>query len=172
MCCLAARWEITTRGRSRWPRRCCQSCEKGMLCLADRNFFGFELWNEARSTGADLLWRVKKNLRLPCEKRLPDGSYLSRIYPSERDWRHKTNGVVVRVIDYRLEGVADAEPIYRLVTTILDRDKPRPRNWRLSTTSAGRSRPRSMNSRRICGAPRSSCAARPRTWCARSSTAC
>ena len=27
----------------------------GMLCLADRNFFGFELWNEARSTGADLL---------------------------------------------------------------------------------------------------------------------
>ena len=26
----------------------------------------------------------------------------------------------VRVIEYRLEGVADAEPIYRLVTTILD----------------------------------------------------
>ena len=26
----------------------------------------------------------------------------------------------VRVIDYRLEGVADAEPLYRLVTTLLD----------------------------------------------------
>jgi IS4 transposase len=26
----------------------------------------------------------------------------------------------VRVIDYRLEGVTDAEPLYRLVTTILD----------------------------------------------------
>jgi len=26
----------------------------------------------------------------------------------------------VRVIEYRLEGVADAEPVYRLVTTILD----------------------------------------------------
>ena len=26
----------------------------------------------------------------------------------------------VRVIDYRLEGIADAEPIYRLVTTIFD----------------------------------------------------
>ena len=94
--------------------------EKGMLCLADRQFFGFELWNQARATGADLLWRVKKNLRLVCEKRLPDGSYLSRIYPSERDWRHKTNGVVVRVVEYRLEGVAGAEPIYRLVTSILD----------------------------------------------------
>jgi hypothetical protein len=94
--------------------------QQGMLCLADRNFFGFRLWNQARAQGADLLWRIKKNLRLAVEKRLPDGSYLSRIYPSERDWRHQTNGVVVRVIDYRLEGVTDAEPLYRLVTTILD----------------------------------------------------
>lgn len=93
---------------------------QGMLCLADRNFFGFELWKQAQATSADLLWRVKKNMRLACEKRLPDGSYLSHIYPSERDWRHKTNGSTVRVIDYQLEGVVDAEPIYRLVTTILD----------------------------------------------------
>lgn len=93
---------------------------EGMLCLADRQFFGFELWNQARATGAQLLWRIRKNLRLPCEKRLADGSYLSRIYPTERDRRHKTNGVVVRVIEYCLEGVADAEPIYRLITTILD----------------------------------------------------
>lgn len=96
---------------------------KGMLCLADRQFFGFELWKQAQATGADLLWRVKKNLRLECEKRLPDGSYLSRIYPSERDWRHKTRGIVVRVIDYWLDGVAGAEPIYRLVTTILNHEK-------------------------------------------------
>lgn len=94
-----------------------------MLCLADRNFFSFQLWNKARATGADLLWRIKKNLRLPCEKRLPDGSYLSRIYPSERDRRRQTQGVVVRVMEYRLEGVEDSEPIYRLLTTILDPDK-------------------------------------------------
>ena len=92
----------------------------GMLCLADRQFFGFELWNQAQATGAELLWRIRKNLRLPCERRLADGSYLSRIYPTERNRRHKTNGVVVRVIEYRLEGVAGAEPIYRLITTILD----------------------------------------------------
>jgi hypothetical protein len=96
------------------------SLVKGMLCLADRNFFGFELWNQARSTGADLLWRVKKNLRLPCEKRLPDGSYLSRVYGSPKEQRHGRNGVVVRVIEYKLEGIAGAEPIYRLLTTILD----------------------------------------------------
>jgi hypothetical protein len=93
---------------------------EGMLCLADRNFFGFELWTQASATGADLLWRIKKNLRLPRETRLPDGSYLSRIYSSQRDWRNKTNGVKLRVIEYRLEGVDDAEPIYRLVTSILE----------------------------------------------------
>lgn len=94
----------------------------GMLCLADRNFFGFELWNQARATGADLLWRIKKNLRLPCEKRLPDGSYLSRIYASPKEQRHGQNGVVVRVIEYRLQGIPGTEPIYRLLTTILDHE--------------------------------------------------
>lgn len=97
--------------------------KKGMLCLADRQFFGFEFWGKARATGADLLWRLKKNLRLPCEKRLADGSYLSRIYPSEKDRRHKTNGVTVRVIDYFLEGVAGSEPIYRLATSIMDHEQ-------------------------------------------------
>jgi hypothetical protein len=92
----------------------------GMLCLADRNFFGFPLWQQAQGTGADLLWRVKKSLVLPVEKPLPDGSYLSTTYPCLRDRRKKTNPVVVRVIEYSLEGVDEAEPIYRLITTILD----------------------------------------------------
>jgi len=92
----------------------------GMLCLADRNFFGYAMWVRACATGADLLWRVKTNARLPCEQRLPDGSYLSSVYPSDKDRRHRRNGVKVRVIEYRLEGVEGAEPIYRLVTTLLD----------------------------------------------------
>lgn len=96
---------------------------QGMLCLADRYFFSFELWQQARATGSALLWRIRKNLRLACEQRLADGSYLSRIYPSQKDRRRNTNGMVVRVIDYQLEGVAGAEPIYRLVTTILGPEK-------------------------------------------------
>jgi len=96
------------------------SLRPGMLCLADRNFYGFALWNQARATGAELLWRIKKNLKLPCEKRLTDGSYLSRVYESPKDQRHVRNGVPVRVIEYRLEGVPGSEPLYRLLTTILD----------------------------------------------------
>ena len=78
-------------------------------------FFGFEMWRQALATKAQLLWRIKKNAALACDKRLTDGSYLSRIYPCEKDRTHQTNSITVRVIEYRLQGVADAEPIYRLV---------------------------------------------------------
>jgi len=96
-----------------------QRLQPGMLCLADRNFFSYELWRKAQATGCDLLWRVKSNAALPCERRLRDGSYLSTIYPSSKDRRHKTNGLTVRVVEYELVGVPDAEALYRLVTTIL-----------------------------------------------------
>ena len=98
------------------------SLRQGMLCLADRNFYGFELWNQARGPGAHLRGSVQTHLRLPCEKPLPDGAYLSRVYQSPTDLRHGVNGVVVRVLEYRLQDVADAEPLYRLLTTILDPD--------------------------------------------------
>ncbi len=97
---------------------------KEMLCLADRNFFSYSLWKQAQATGAELLWRVKKNLKLPCLKRFRDGSYLSKIYASPKDRRRDRNGIDVRV-EYTLEGVPDAESIYRLITTILDpKDAP------------------------------------------------
>ena len=91
-----------------------------MLCLAERGFFGYEMWRQALATKAQLLWRIKKDARVACDKRLADGSYLSRIYASVKDRARQANGIVVRVIEYRLEGVSDAEPIYRLVTTLLD----------------------------------------------------
>jgi hypothetical protein len=93
--------------------------QPGMLCLADRQFFGHALWRAASATGADLLWRVKHNLRLPREAVLDDGSYLTTVYPTDKDRRHASDGVRVRVVEYRLEGIAEAEPLYRLVTTLL-----------------------------------------------------
>ena len=93
---------------------------KGMLCLADRFFPSYKLWQGAARTGADLLWRTRQNARLDRDQRLADGSYLSRIYASTSDRRNQRKGIAVRVIDYRLKDVPGAEPIYRLITTILD----------------------------------------------------
>jgi hypothetical protein len=107
-------------GETTLARGVLAALQPGMLCLADRYFFGHALWRAAAETGADLLWRVKSDLQLPRETVLADGSYLTTLYPSKKHRRHRTGGVRARVIEYRLEGVAGAEPFYRLVTTILD----------------------------------------------------
>lgn len=97
----------------------------GMLCLADRGLSGYPLWAAAASrTGAHLLWRVAKNRCLPVEKRLDDGSYLSKIEPApltrKKRAAEEALPLPVRVIDDRLPGVPDAELLYRLITTLLD----------------------------------------------------
>jgi hypothetical protein len=94
--------------------------ESGMLCLADRGFYGAALWRAAQATGADLLWRVSEQVVLPCHQLLADGSYLSKVYPSPWHRLRDQEGLWVRVVDYRLEGIEGAEPIYRLLTTLLD----------------------------------------------------
>ncbi len=99
------------------------SLKDGMLCLADRGFYGFECFQKARSTGAQLLWRVKSNVCLPREQTLPDGSYLTSIYP-RKDREAKRNGQPARVLEYRLEDPAlGEESSYRLITTILDPER-------------------------------------------------
>jgi hypothetical protein len=109
-----------TEGETTLAQTVLAALRPGMLCLADRQFFGYALWQAAATTGADLLWRVKHNLRRPRERVLADGSYLTTVYPSDKDRRHRSNGIRVRVVEYQLEGVAEAEPLYRLVSSILD----------------------------------------------------
>lgn len=114
-----------SQGEKTLARPLLRRLSPGMLCVCDRYFYGFDLWEEARQTGADLLWRLKKNSVFPVETSLADGSYLSRAYPSDRERRKGHRGVPVRVIEYELDdpGRPSAEPLYRLVTTILDPDR-------------------------------------------------
>jgi hypothetical protein len=93
----------------------------GMLCMADRGFNGCEYWRQAQATGAQLLWRCASNRVLPRQQELPDGSFLSAIMPTGvPKARAREQAIVVRVIEYALPGLADAQPHYRLLTTLLD----------------------------------------------------
>lgn len=116
-----------------------RSFEPGMLIMADRNFYGYLAWCRARETGADLLWRVRADLRLPVVMSLGDGSFLSVVFrPKLPDYHrknlietvrsgnkvHPAQAVVVRVVEYDVpdrEGNGKHE-IIRLITTILDLD--------------------------------------------------
>ena len=91
----------------------------GMLCLADRGFYSFKAWQKACGTGADLLWRVKNNLRLEPVQELPDGSFLADVFDSQTD-RARAHPVRVRVISYTIEDGRDPTGPYQLITTIVD----------------------------------------------------
>jgi hypothetical protein len=110
-----------SKGETTLARDLLGSLSDGMLVLADRGFFSFDLWNEARATGAELLWRTKAGHILPVDERLGDGSYLSHLHEVVNFKRRPTD-VVVRVVDYGIDdpGRPQAAERYRLVTTLLD----------------------------------------------------
>jgi len=111
--------------------------EPDMLVMADRNFYSFQLWRQASQTGADLLWRVSSNVKLPVLEALTDGSYRSvLINPKIQGKRREQllrdalagrqldpdEAVAVRVIEYDIpdrDGNGTGELIC-LITTILD----------------------------------------------------
>jgi hypothetical protein len=95
---------------------------KGMLCLADRGFYSFEAWQKAKETGADLLWRMKDNIRLEAVKDLPDGSWLAEVFHSTKDTRRR-HPVTVRVVEYTVDDGREPTGPFRLITTILDHRK-------------------------------------------------
>lgn len=97
------------------------SLRPGMLLLADRNFPGWRMWQQAAVTGAHLLWRVKASSRLPRLGCFADGSWLA-VLPAPG--RHGRAGTPVRVIDYQVQirdqhGAMRVE-VFRLITTITD----------------------------------------------------
>jgi len=75
--------------------------ESGMLCLADRLFYGFEMWSKATGTGADLLWRVQKHIPLPRLRELKDRSYLSEVRPRSTERKKvRERSIPVRVVEF------------------------------------------------------------------------
>jgi hypothetical protein len=113
------------------------SFERGMVVMADRNFYSFDLWRQALDTGADLLWRVSAHVRLPVLEHLPDGSYRSMVINPHISGARRdrlialaTHGgritpekaVPVRVVEYDIpdrEGNGTGELIC-LITSLLD----------------------------------------------------
>jgi Transposase DDE domain len=116
----------------------------GMLVLADRYFSGHPQVARIAATGADLIIRVQRHRRLPVQRELPDGSYLSVLphsdYPSkaERDRARgqrlprrglrarQALGLPIRVVEYTVTVIPETgQPrteSYRLITTLLDPD--------------------------------------------------
>ncbi len=98
---------------------------KDMLLFADRNFFGFDLWNECSKHCGAMIWRVAKNVHFPIKEKLSDGSFISELEPSRKAMKlnPELSGekIKVRIVEFRpiFEDNTKGE-LVRLVTTILD----------------------------------------------------
>lgn len=94
------------------------SCvEPHWIILADRNFYSFNFCREITNRGAAFLFRVQRGMALSPEKQLSDGSYLLTVYSS--DDTKKTDGMQVRLVQYKITGTKKPETVY-LLTNILD----------------------------------------------------
>jgi hypothetical protein len=92
-----------------------------MLLLWDRGFLSYDLVQQVRQRGSQLLARIKNNLVFRPLRRLGDGSYLAKLYPSPRHRDRDEDGVVVRIIEYTLSdpGRPGSGEKHRLLTTLL-----------------------------------------------------
>jgi hypothetical protein len=117
---FAARMAAWNIGEVTLAKQLLDRLEPGMLCLADRLFYGFELWDQAVATGAQLLWRVQKGIRLPRLKMLSDGSYLSEVRANTRaKVAVRQRRIPVRVMEFDVS-VGRTRKHYRVITTLLD----------------------------------------------------
>jgi hypothetical protein len=102
-----------------------QRVPPGCLVLMDRGLSYFAPIQAVLRRQSDVLARVKLSRALPVEEVLPDGSYLSHIYPDYNASRRQEGGLAVRVINYSHDDPARAScgELTCLITSVLD--------WRL-----------------------------------------
>jgi hypothetical protein len=113
------------RGEIPMARYLVSFLEKNMLLLWDRNFLSYDLVGRVRMENAHLLARIKKNLIFTPIRRLKDGSYLAKLYPSARHRDRDEGGIEVRIIEYTFDdpGRPGSGEKHRLLTTLLDEDE-------------------------------------------------
>ncbi len=110
------------RGEHPMARHILRFLAENMLLLWDRNFLSFDLVQQVRARGAHLLARVKSNLIFTPTRRLRDGSFLAKLYPSPRHRARDEGGIVVRIIEYTFDDPnrPGTGQTHRLLTTLLD----------------------------------------------------
>lgn len=114
-------WPIHTSER-KGALRMLRSVQPGMLVLADRGLFEYDLIEGIVQHQSDVLARLPGHVKAKPVQSLEDGSYLAYIYPSDQRRRRHGEHRLVRVIEYTIDDPARPGhgKRHRLVTTLLD----------------------------------------------------
>lgn len=119
--CDAGVWPYSAGERDH-GKRLLRSVGPGMLVMWDCGFHCFDMCKRCREQHAHFLGRVPANVRFTPFRRLPDGSYLAYIRPSQPQRQKAGERLLVRVIEYTLDDPSRSGHAehHRLVTSLLN----------------------------------------------------
>lgn len=116
---IGAAFGPPSQGTQHLARELLSALDSATLLVADWKFSSRELWHEAASTGAHLVWQAGPSCALPVIDVLGDGTYLSQLEPPAGA---SGEPVRVRAVDCEIT-VSGEPPAVRpvtLITTMLD----------------------------------------------------
>ena len=91
------------------------------LLIEDRGFFSYKHWKSLHGKH-QLLIRIQKSMVFKPIKHFADGSFLAKVYPSNWYRKNDKQGILVRVIEYKLNDPQRVghDEVHRLMTNLLD----------------------------------------------------
>ena len=119
--CDAGIWPYEAGERDH-GRRLLRSVGRGMLVMWDCGFHSFDMCMRCHQQQAHFLGRLPANVCFTPFRRLPDGSYLTYIRPSQHQRRKADEKLLVRVIEYTIDDPKRPGhgQRHRLITSLLN----------------------------------------------------
>jgi hypothetical protein len=102
-----------------------QRASPGDLVLWDKGYYSFQRIAQAIGEHKFFLAPVPSHVVLDPIEKLPDGSFLAKVYPSPNHRRDDREGIVVRVVEYTFDDPdrTGHQQRHRLITNLLDAEK-------------------------------------------------
>ena len=109
-------------GEHRGAHRLLRSVTAKMLLLWDAGLHSYALVRGARRRRAHVLGRLPQDVRPERVRRLPDGSFLAKLWATDRAGRRRGEHQLVRIIEYTFTDpqAPGYRQRYRLLTTLLN----------------------------------------------------
>ena len=100
------------------------SIPEDALLIEDRGFFSYEHWKSLHEKHK-LLIRIQKSMVFKPIETYEDGSFLANVYPSNWYRENDKQGILVRMIEYKLDDPQRTghDEVHRLMTNLLDAEQ-------------------------------------------------
>ena len=116
------RLKPSKRHEYRSARYLLKGAPSGSLVLWDNGFYGYSALAQALERCVEVLARVPDYPTFSRISTCSDGSFLAKLYPTTKDKRRDTRGILIRIIEYTFddENRPGHGQRHRLYTTLLD----------------------------------------------------